>query len=85
VNYRLFLAISFVAVLVACTSEAQKAPTQEAPKTQASKLVQATVAQTAAVNCGDSPSQTAMNECFARSEARPVVAGRAAERISCQA
>jgi uncharacterized protein YecT (DUF1311 family) len=66
VNYRLFLAFSLVGVLVACTSEAQKAPTQEAPKTQASKLVQATVAKTTAVNCGDSTNQTAMNECFAR-------------------
>jgi uncharacterized protein YecT (DUF1311 family) len=62
-NYRFFLVISSVGVLAACTSAAQKVPTQEAPKTQA---FQSTVPQTTAVNCGDSTSQTAMNECFAR-------------------
>jgi len=66
VNYRFFLAISSVGVLAVCTSAAQKAPTQDAPKTQAYKLVQSTVPKTAAVNCGDSTTQTAMNECFGR-------------------
>ena len=65
-NYRFFLAISFVGVLAVCTSAAQKAPTQDAPKTQAYKLVQSTVPKTAAVNCGDSTTQNAMNECFGR-------------------
>jgi uncharacterized protein YecT (DUF1311 family) len=66
VNYRLFLAISFVGILVARTSEAQEAPTQETPKPQAFGLAQTTVVQTAAVNCGDSTNQTAMNQCFER-------------------
>ena len=45
-NYRLFLAVSLVAVLAACASEAQQAATQEVPKTQTSKLAQATVPKT---------------------------------------
>jgi len=49
-NCRLSLAISFVGVLAAYASAAQKTPTP----------------QTTAVNCGASTSQTAMNECFAR-------------------
>ena len=65
-NYRLFLAVSFVAVLAACTSKAQKVATEQVPKAQVSKLVQATVPEIAAGTCGDSTSQTAMNECFAR-------------------
>jgi uncharacterized protein YecT (DUF1311 family) len=61
-----FLLVSLVGVVAGCTSEAPKAVTEQSPKTQESRLIQATVPKTAAADCGDSTSQTDMNSCFAR-------------------
>ena len=65
-EYRISLAIGLViGVAVACTSVSPKVATGESPKTPKSKPIQATVPQTATVNCGDSADQTSMNQCFA--------------------
>jgi len=65
VKYYFFLAISLVGV-VACTSVSPKAATAEFPLAQESTLIQSTAPLSAGANCGDSASQTLMNQCFAR-------------------
>ena len=61
-----FWVIGLAAVLGGCATEKPKDLTQESPQAQSAIGIPETVPPTVAVNCGDSTSQTSMNECFAR-------------------
>jgi uncharacterized protein YecT (DUF1311 family) len=57
--------ISLVGAATVCILISMKAATAHFPATQASKLTQSNIPQNTVVNCGDSQSQTLMNQCFA--------------------